>query len=78
MSHSLCVIWEECMTKEKYDSPNDSLSARYGKRKRNIFTVRDMDFLAVLDMILKVVVIDHVVFRFSSITPSLGRVRGLF
>jgi hypothetical protein len=43
-----------------------------------ILAGREVNLLAILDMVLKVVVIDHVVVWFSRVMHGLGRVRGLF
>jgi hypothetical protein len=37
----------------------------------------EVNFLAILDVILKVLVIDHVVVWFSGVTLRLGSIRGL-
>jgi hypothetical protein len=43
-----------------------------------IVASREVNFLAILDMVLKTAVIDHVILGLSSVLFSLGRVRGLF
>jgi hypothetical protein len=42
-----------------------------------VFATGEMDLLTVLDMILKAVVIDDVVFQLSSVVLPLSSVRGL-